>query len=163
MSQPRLTVWYNTHCPVCDAGIVRQRNKLRGLVRARVIEFRDLNDEPGKAFRGHADNRQRMALNPNGFPNDRGVSMITALPTTIVDYRDRRRRAAIQADIGRCDPSAQMRLDAEGGKVFAANRTDAAEVFHAIGFQVLDPSARPGKEAGKNALVLAELLNHGER
>jgi predicted DCC family thiol-disulfide oxidoreductase YuxK len=46
MSQPRLTVWYNTHCPVCDAGIVRQRNKLRGLVRARVIEFRDINDEP---------------------------------------------------------------------------------------------------------------------
>jgi predicted DCC family thiol-disulfide oxidoreductase YuxK len=46
MPQPRLTVWYNTHCPVCDAGIVRQRNKLRGLVRARVIEFRDINDEP---------------------------------------------------------------------------------------------------------------------
>ena len=44
--QPRLTVWYNTRCPVCDAGIVRQRNKLRGLVRARIIEFRDINDEP---------------------------------------------------------------------------------------------------------------------
>jgi predicted DCC family thiol-disulfide oxidoreductase YuxK len=46
MPQPRLTVWYNTRCPVCDAGIVRQRNKLRGLVRARVIEFRDINEEP---------------------------------------------------------------------------------------------------------------------
>jgi predicted DCC family thiol-disulfide oxidoreductase YuxK len=46
MPQPRLTVWYNTRCPVCDAGIVRQRNKLRGLVRARAIEFRDINDEP---------------------------------------------------------------------------------------------------------------------
>jgi predicted DCC family thiol-disulfide oxidoreductase YuxK len=46
MPQPRLTVWYNTHCPVCDAGIVRQRNKLRALVRARVIEFRDINEEP---------------------------------------------------------------------------------------------------------------------
>jgi predicted DCC family thiol-disulfide oxidoreductase YuxK len=46
MPHPRLTVWYNTRCPVCDAGIVRQRNKLRGLVRARVIEFRDINEEP---------------------------------------------------------------------------------------------------------------------
>ena len=44
--QPRLTIWYNTRCPVCDAGIVRQRNKLRALVRARAIEFRDINDEP---------------------------------------------------------------------------------------------------------------------
>lgn len=46
MPTPRLTVWYNTRCPVCDAGIVRQRNKLRGLVRARAIEFRDINLEP---------------------------------------------------------------------------------------------------------------------
>jgi hypothetical protein len=28
MPQPRLTVWYNTRCPVCDAGIDRQRNML---------------------------------------------------------------------------------------------------------------------------------------
>ena len=46
MPTPRLTVWYNTRCPVCDAGIVRQRNKLRALVRARAIEFRDINLEP---------------------------------------------------------------------------------------------------------------------
>ena len=46
MPTPRLTVWYNTRCPVCDAGIVRQRNKLRSLVRARAIEFRDINLEP---------------------------------------------------------------------------------------------------------------------
>ena len=46
MPTPRLTVWYNTRCPVCDAGIVRQRNKLLGLVRARAIEFRDINLEP---------------------------------------------------------------------------------------------------------------------
>jgi predicted DCC family thiol-disulfide oxidoreductase YuxK len=46
MPTPHLTVWYNTRCPVCDAGINRQRNKLRGLVRARVIEFRDINEEP---------------------------------------------------------------------------------------------------------------------
>ena len=53
--QPRLTVWYNTRCPVCDAGIVRQRNKLRALVRARAIEFRDINEEPD-ALAAHGAN-----------------------------------------------------------------------------------------------------------
>ena len=63
MPTPRLTVWYNTRCPVCDAGIVRQRNKLRGLVRARAIEFRDINLEPD-ALAAHgaslADIRRRL-------------------------------------------------------------------------------------------------------
>jgi predicted DCC family thiol-disulfide oxidoreductase YuxK len=70
MPQPRLTVWYNTRCPVCDAGIVRQRNKLRGLVRARVIEFRDINEEPD-ALAGYGasldDIRRRLhAVDHNG-------------------------------------------------------------------------------------------------
>jgi predicted DCC family thiol-disulfide oxidoreductase YuxK len=46
MPQPNLTVWYNTRCPVCDAGINRQRNKLIGLVKAGTIEFRDINLQP---------------------------------------------------------------------------------------------------------------------
>ena len=46
MPQPRLTVWYNTRCPACDAGIDRQRNKLLALVKAGAIEFRDINLEP---------------------------------------------------------------------------------------------------------------------
>jgi predicted DCC family thiol-disulfide oxidoreductase YuxK len=41
-----LVVWYNTRCPVCDAGINRQRNKLLAAVRAGRIAFRDINDEP---------------------------------------------------------------------------------------------------------------------
>ena len=41
-----LTVWYNTRCPVCDAGIDWQRNKLLALVRAGTIEFRDINEQP---------------------------------------------------------------------------------------------------------------------
>ena len=42
----KLTVWYNTKCPVCDAGIDSQRNKLLATVRAGEIEFRDINLEP---------------------------------------------------------------------------------------------------------------------
>jgi predicted DCC family thiol-disulfide oxidoreductase YuxK len=46
MSAPHLTVWYNTRCPVCDAGIDRQRNKLLAAVQAGEIAFRDINLEP---------------------------------------------------------------------------------------------------------------------
>ena len=46
MNVPQLTVWYNTRCPVCDAGINRQRNKLLALVQAGSIAFRDINLEP---------------------------------------------------------------------------------------------------------------------
>jgi predicted DCC family thiol-disulfide oxidoreductase YuxK len=46
MTRPALTIWYNTKCPVCDAGIDRQRNKLVSAVKAATIEFRDINVEP---------------------------------------------------------------------------------------------------------------------
>ena len=46
MSAPHLTVWYNTRCPVCDAGIDRQRRKLVAAAKAGLIEFRDINLEP---------------------------------------------------------------------------------------------------------------------
>ena len=41
-----LTVWYNTKCPVCDAGIRHQRNRLLEAVKAGRIEFLDINLEP---------------------------------------------------------------------------------------------------------------------
>jgi len=43
---PQLTVWYNTKCPVCNAGINWQRNRLVQAARAGIIEFRDINLEP---------------------------------------------------------------------------------------------------------------------
>ena len=46
MSGHKLIVWYNTRCPVCDAGINSQRNKLIAAVRSGDIEFRDINLEP---------------------------------------------------------------------------------------------------------------------
>jgi predicted DCC family thiol-disulfide oxidoreductase YuxK len=46
MLSSSLTVWYNTRCPVCDAGIDWQRNKLLSAVRAGTIEFRDINEQP---------------------------------------------------------------------------------------------------------------------
>lgn len=41
-----LTVWYNTRCPVCDAGITMQKNKLMALVKSGQVVFRDINLEP---------------------------------------------------------------------------------------------------------------------
>lgn len=46
MSSPSLTVYYNTRCPVCDAGIDWQRNKLLALVRSGAVDFKDINEQP---------------------------------------------------------------------------------------------------------------------
>ncbi|RWE78679.1 DCC1-like thiol-disulfide oxidoreductase family protein [Mesorhizobium sp.] len=46
MPKPPLTVWYNTRCPVCDAGINRQRRRLIEAVKAGRVAFRDINFEP---------------------------------------------------------------------------------------------------------------------
>jgi predicted DCC family thiol-disulfide oxidoreductase YuxK len=46
MTGHRLVVWYNTRCPVCDAGIDWQRNKLLAAVRAGTISFKDINEQP---------------------------------------------------------------------------------------------------------------------
>jgi predicted DCC family thiol-disulfide oxidoreductase YuxK len=63
MTEPHLVVWYNTRCPVCDAGINRQRNKLLAAVQAGTIEFRDINLEPealAKYGASLADVRRRL-------------------------------------------------------------------------------------------------------
>ena len=63
MTEPHLVVWYNTRCPVCDAGIDRQRNKLLTAVQAGTIAFRDINLEP-QALAAHGatleDIRRRL-------------------------------------------------------------------------------------------------------
>ncbi|WP_137933401.1 DCC1-like thiol-disulfide oxidoreductase family protein [Mesorhizobium comanense] len=58
-----LTVWYNTRCPVCDAGIARQKRRLIEAVRAGRIAFRDINLEPAALARFGAtleDIRRRL-------------------------------------------------------------------------------------------------------
>ena len=60
---PKLTVWYNTRCPVCDAGIDLQRNRLIRAARSGAIEFRDINLEPDALSRfgaSLADVRRRL-------------------------------------------------------------------------------------------------------
>ena len=42
---PKLTVWYNTKCPVCNAGIGWQSDRLVRAARAGAISFRDINLE----------------------------------------------------------------------------------------------------------------------
>lgn len=68
--KPELTVWYNTRCPVCDAGISRQKRRLIEAVKAGRIEFRDINLEPAAlAGRGASleDIRRRLhATDANG-------------------------------------------------------------------------------------------------
>jgi len=43
---PKLTVYYNTKCPVCNAGINHQKNRLLRAVRAGAIDFQDINTHP---------------------------------------------------------------------------------------------------------------------
>ncbi len=60
---PKLTVWYNTKCPVCDAGINRQKRRLIEAVKSGAIEFRDINNEPDALARFNAsleDIRRRL-------------------------------------------------------------------------------------------------------
>ena len=52
---PKLTVWYNTKCPVCNAGIDRQRNRLLQAAQSGAIAFRDINFEPDALARFGAD------------------------------------------------------------------------------------------------------------
>ena len=59
----KLTVWYNTKCPVCNSGIEWQHRRLVRAARAGVIEFRDINLEPDVLSRfgaGAEDVRRRL-------------------------------------------------------------------------------------------------------
>ncbi len=60
---PRLTICYNTLCPVCDAGIRGQKRRLLDLVKSGDVEFRDINLEPdalGGYGAGVEDIRRRL-------------------------------------------------------------------------------------------------------
>jgi predicted DCC family thiol-disulfide oxidoreductase YuxK len=63
MPLSKLTVWYNTKCPVCNAGIDWQKSRLVRAARAGAIEFRDINLEPDALARfgaGVEDVRRRL-------------------------------------------------------------------------------------------------------
>lgn len=60
---PQLTVWYNTKCPVCNAGIAWQHSRLVRAARAGLFDFRDINLEPDALSRfgaGVEDVRRRL-------------------------------------------------------------------------------------------------------
>jgi predicted DCC family thiol-disulfide oxidoreductase YuxK len=63
MAPPKLTVWYNTKCPVCTGGIEFQNRRLARAARSGAIEFRDINLEPDALARfgaGVEDVRRRL-------------------------------------------------------------------------------------------------------
>lgn len=70
MNAPRLTVWTNTRCPVCDAGIDFQKSKLIDAVRAGRIVFSDINETPDALSSYGADvndvRRRLHATDENG-------------------------------------------------------------------------------------------------
>lgn len=62
-TSPKLTVWYNTKCPVCNGGINWQKDRLAQAAPAGAIEFRDINLEPEALARfgvGIEDVRRRL-------------------------------------------------------------------------------------------------------
>jgi predicted DCC family thiol-disulfide oxidoreductase YuxK len=80
--QSKLTVWYNTKCPVCDAGINWNRNRLVRAARAGVIEFRDINVEPDALSRFGAsrdDIRRRLHGLDDGGRLYRGADCVAAM------------------------------------------------------------------------------------
>jgi predicted DCC family thiol-disulfide oxidoreductase YuxK len=63
MPTPRLIVWYNTRCPVCNGGIDWQRSRLLAAVRSGAVEFKDINEQPDALARYGAsldDIRRRL-------------------------------------------------------------------------------------------------------
>jgi predicted DCC family thiol-disulfide oxidoreductase YuxK len=63
MTTRKLTVWYNTKCPVCNRGIKRQTSRLVRAAREGAIAFRDINLEPDALSRfgaGIEDVRRRL-------------------------------------------------------------------------------------------------------
>jgi predicted DCC family thiol-disulfide oxidoreductase YuxK len=63
VQRPKLTVWYNTKCPVGNAVVDSQSNRLVRAAQAGDIEFRDINLEPGALARfgaGLEDVRRRL-------------------------------------------------------------------------------------------------------
>ena len=79
---PKLTVYYNTKCPVCDAGITWQKRRLIQAARTRAIEFRDINLEPDALARFGAsleDIRRRLhGIDADGRMHA-GISCIIAI------------------------------------------------------------------------------------
>jgi predicted DCC family thiol-disulfide oxidoreductase YuxK len=82
MAASRLTIWYNTRCPVCDAGIDWQRNKLLAAVRAGTIEFKDINEQPDALARYGAtvdDIRRRLHATDEAGRLIVGADVVVAL------------------------------------------------------------------------------------
>lgn len=78
------TVWYNTRCPVCDAGINRQKRRLIEAVKAGRIAFRDINPEPD-ALAGHGATLEDIRRRLHG--TDEAGKLVTGADVAIEIWR----------------------------------------------------------------------------
>lgn len=117
----RLTVWYNTKCPVCDGGINFQRNRLVRAARAGVIEFRDINAEPEALARFGAtvdDVRRRL----HGVDADGRLYVGAACAAEIWRLTPRDQWLARLVDFPLVRPVARVVYDRFADLLFAWNR-----------------------------------------
>jgi predicted DCC family thiol-disulfide oxidoreductase YuxK len=121
MSEPLLTVWYNTRCPVCDAGINRQKRRLIKAVRAGLIEFRDINLEPN-ALAAHGasleDIRRRL------HATDAGGRLLVGADVAIAIWRVTPGEGWLAAFLGNAvvRPAARVVYDRFADLLYAWNR-----------------------------------------
>ncbi len=79
-----LTIYYNTRCPVCDAGISYQRRRLIELVKQGVVEFRDINLEP-EALAAHNVNLEDIRRRLHAL--DRNKNVVVGADVAIALWR----------------------------------------------------------------------------
>ena len=91
MTEHHLIVWYNTRCPVCDAGVGWQRNKLLAAVRAGHLSFHDINEQPQAlaAYRASLDDVRRRL-----HATDKSGRLIVGADVAIAIWRSRPQRLA---------------------------------------------------------------------
>lgn len=85
MTGPALTIWYNTRCPVCSAGIRFQKSRLATAMKAGRIIFRDINLEPD-ALRAYGASLEDIRRRLHAV--DGGGSLLVGADVAVAVWRE---------------------------------------------------------------------------